>query len=206
MLLRSKGLRALLVVVPLILVALLWNAARMRPRFVQTPARVIALALSHDGSRLAVVTNAGKVIWRESGEFQTLPGEKPFSLLSSPIIQFSSDGETLTATGFQFKYSPSTGAYRWNLKNGKIQWSAVPSAKDMLRVFTISNDGQKLLDRSYEVVKVRDAAGKSKPDKNSLSRYAVSFPTETRLEINIMLKDGVKTLPRKRFLLPITKR
>lgn len=100
MLFRSKVLRVTLIVVPLILVALLWKAARRRPSKIALPAPIAALALSHDGRRLAIVTEGGQILWHENGNFYVLSDEQLFSFQSSPTIQFSRDSKTLTGTGF----------------------------------------------------------------------------------------------------------
>lgn len=197
MLFRSKLLRVLLFAVPLVLVALLWKAARKRPSQIALPAPIAALALSHDGRRLAVVTEGGQVMWRENGGFHVLPVEQPFSFQNSPAIQFSRDSKTLIGTGFPFKDFNTTGAYQWDLTSNKIVWSASPLIKNTHRIFSISSDGRKLLDRSYDVIKVLDTTKKGEPSKNALSLYAVSFPTENRFQIKIVLKDGGETVPQE---------
>lgn len=134
-------------------------------------------------------------MWRDNGEFHDLTIESPFNPQDSTVIQFSRDGKTLTGTGIPFKDSNTTGAYRWDLTSGKIAWSAAPMFKDMLRTFSISSDGRKLLDQSYEVIKVLDLTKSGKTSKNALSRHALNFPIENRLEIKIVLNDGGQTMP-----------
>ena len=184
-------------VVPLAFGTVLWNAARKRPRTIALPAPIAALALSRDGSRLAVVTDAGQVLWRENAEFQALPSERSFSFVGSPApaLQFSPDGKALLGSGFTFPDLNRTGAYQWDLARRTIAWSAAPLPSDEWRRFSFSSDGRKLLNRSNYVTEILAATGNGKASKNPFSRNARSFPIEQRLNTKVVFSGGGETNP-----------
>ena len=198
MLPKSKWLRVLLITVPLILVALLWKPARQRPRFVATPARAETLALSYDGSRLAMATKHPQVWWREAGDFHRLPMEiaAPGANISqAPTLQFARDGRTLTSTNLFLAADYSRAAYRWNLADDKIAWSAVSPHKNDGNEAELSSDGRRIAQHSYDVFLVRNLTNEGTPQTNAKSKYARDFPLLLRLRLKLPNEDGLYLMP-----------
>lgn len=182
--LRSKLPRVLLFVVPLILLALSWNAARQRPRFVATPGAAtpgaaMSLALSGDGRAIAAALDDGKFAWRESGGWNALPTTNaPTPNSSLPTLQFSPDHQSLLGTNIFVTARNRSLAYAWDLKTNKAAWDeATEDYQGIGNRFVFSADGQKLALLSYNIVKVFDVAGTPANGKNQ------TFPTLMRAEI-----------------------
>lgn len=198
MLPRSKWLRVSLLVVPLVLIALLWKAARQRPRFVATPAPTASLALSHDGKRLAIATTDNRILWWENGKFHVLPAEtSPTNTGRTPTLQFSRDRRTLVGTDIFLFRSNILLAYAWNLETNKINWSADAAHKEDVGILTASLDGRKIVRQFRDNFEVLDITDASAPRVRSQSRYTRTFPITHRLQVQISCGDGCTTSPAK---------
>lgn len=202
MLPRSKLVRVLLFAVPLILAAALWFIARnQRPRFVKTPAMVESLALSYDGSRLAVAADNGQILWRGNGRLQILPIEtaNTFNAVNfafvRPTLQFARDGQTLFGSEFMLSSDSTKTAYAWNLATDKIAWSAASAYKDDFSGYSFARDATKLAQHSYDVVKVLDLTKTGAPIKNQKSRYAREFPVLMRVRVPPFAATGRSGFP-----------
>lgn len=186
MLPRSKFLRVFLIALPLILVALLWKAARGRPRFVATPSAVFSLALSRDGRAIAAALDDGKFVWRDGGNWHALPTtDTPTPNPSLPALQFSPDDQSLLGTNLFVTARNRSLAYAWSLKTGKAAWAeATEDYEGIDNRFVFSADGQKLALLSYDVVKVFDVAGAKTKSKvrafPTLMRAQIMRPTDKR--------------------------
>ena len=198
MLPRSKILRALLVIVPLCLVALLWNAARQRPKFVATPVPAQALALSHDGKRLAFSIQSTEVLWGEAGTLHKLPSPNAYPGYppsgSPPAIQFAPGGDAI----YRIENDVAR-VFRWDLNNNRVQWSAISTGKATrpYNDFAVSRDGRRMAQRIFDVVKVFDITGAGAPQKNEPQQtgrqYARTFPLLFRREIGVNARKGDNT-------------
>lgn len=176
MLPRSKFARVLLVAVPLILLALLWKASNKRPHEIisPTPTNVnevpIALALSHDGSRLAEITSKGRVWWKEGEQWHALStrttpeaNDQYFSA-SRPYLQFSRDGRRLFGTGFpnsaRDKAPDSDALLIWDLSGDTLNSSGDGVGLTNCRL-TVGTD--KTVQRLGENYLIWDLANAAKP-------------------------------------------
>ena len=199
---RSKWLRVVLFAVPLIFVALLWGLVRQqRPRFVATPAMAQALALSYDGTRLAVAAENGQFLWYEAGQKHVLPLEtapgfrSDFAVASPPSLQFARDGSTLFGSNLFLSNDNTKTAYAWNLATNSIAWSAGSTYKDDVNGFALASNASRMAQHSYDVVKVRDLTGAGAPAKNPQSRYGRDFPVLMRLRVPRFLATGRSIFP-----------
>ncbi len=183
-----KLLRVSLIVVPLVLMALLWNAARQRPHFVATPVPAQALALSRDGKRLAYSIQSKDVLWSENGTLHKLraldgiPGYPPGG--SPPSIRFSPDGKAIYHIENDLPH-----VFRWDLAKDRVQWSAISAGKanSSFSDFAVSHDGRRMAQRIFDVVKVFDVTGAGTAQKivksQAASQYARTFPVLFRRKI-----------------------
>ena len=174
--LRSKFARVSLVAVPLILLALSWKAASKRPHEIlsPTPANVnevpIALALSHDGNRLAEITSKGRVWWKEGKQWHALPTRTTpetndsYFDKSRPYLQFSRDGSRLFGTGFPNsagnKSPDSDALLMWNLSSGSLNPSSDGTELTKCRL-TVGTD--KAVQRVGENYLIWDLSSAAKP-------------------------------------------
>lgn len=175
---RSKFLRVLLFVVPLLVVALLWFSARERPRFVTTPVPVQSLALSHDGKLLAFSIENDEIFWGQNGRYHKLPLEYTpgFGVKSPAALQFSRDGSTLMGTGVRLLANKTPAACQWNLAGNRLMWSVTTAYNDDLGGFALAPDGKSLAQRAYKTVKVLDLTQTGTASTASKSRFERVFP------------------------------
>ena len=202
MLLRSPWLRVALIVVPLVLVALLWNAARRRPRFVGAPTRIIELALSHDGAKLAIVTatgnGSGEVWWRENAAFQPLPTNHELDRQSGeqPKLQFSRDGQTLLGAQLAATQRNQSRATAWDLSGQNRIWSdGIPDYRGINNGYKFSRDGRRLGLLHFDTLKVLDSS-------DLAQSVGASLPTLMRVQLPYDKKDQSGRFSRRLALSP----
>ncbi len=192
MLPRSRILRLSLIVVPLILVALLWNAARQRPRFVATPVPAQSLALSHDGKQLAFSIQNDEVFWSKDGKHHRLPLEytSGFGVEAPIALQFSRDGKALLGAGVRLLANKTPAACQWDLASDRLAWSVTTYGDDNASGFAFSPDGKSLAQRLHDIVKVVDLTKIGEARADSKSRHERAFPVRFQREMQRADKKG----------------
>lgn len=201
MLPRPKFGRVLLVAVPLILAAVLWQSARQRPRSVEAPGMVQSLALSGDGKRLAIVTADNRVFWREDGNWQALPLESlPASFGETPQLRFSRDGHTLIGADTSSIVTDARLAYSWNLETNKIKWSVDAARKEDVGTFVLSHDEGEIVRQFQENFEVLNTTNASAPRVKSHDRSMRDFPITRRLRVLIPYDDTRTVSPARAAL------
>ena len=182
-----KPLLGFLIALPLLLAVWMWQVAQKRPHLLPgLPVPVASLALSADGTRLAVGSPSGQVVlWTQNdGKWRVLPfaGAANAGPTGScpPDLQFSPDARSLLGTNQCVTNQSTSIASAWNTASLTPAWSAVTPFKDDMNHFWPSLDATRMAQRSYDVVKVLDLSKAGAPLASPKSRFARDFPVLLR--------------------------
>ena len=175
-----------------------------RPRLVgASSSPVQSLALSRDASRVAVGCDNGALqLWTsDSNQFRWLGIEgkamvNPNLSAGSPVdLRFSPDDATLFGSGIRLAANNTSSLFAWDAGTRKIKWSQNSGLEDDMSRFWPSNDGKRVLNRSYDVVKMFDVSKGGTAQPNKQSKFARAFPVVTRFRARIAEKGGGTSLP-----------
>lgn len=204
---------------PLVIFAAMWRVSSRRPRLLgslDSPAQ--ALAVSRDGSRVAVLTENGAArFWTsQNNDFLGLPfdGLGAFRSTSSglggadsPVLQFWPDEKSVFASSSLRADTSGEMARVWSLPDRKPVWSALPNGKDDFSRFWLSSDGTRLVQRTWTWVKIFDLTKSSTPRASELSRSARNFTLVRRFDFHntkTLMPQGLALSPDNKTLVVLS--
>ena len=177
---------------PVAIFAVLWRVASRRPRLIaglDSPA--LALAVSRDGSRVVAATQTGGMrVWTSQNDrFRALPFDRTGQLRTRSAgdsvtqLRLLPDEKTVFAASSRHEGTNGMGR-AWSIQNSEISWAAVPNGKDDFSRFWLSDDGTRLVQRTWTWIKVFDVTKPSTPRQSQLSRSARNFSLIRRFDFH----------------------